>query len=78
MTVSIRCFAGLAKETGCDHQQETHLDEAPDATVESVMASTGISPSGVHMIFLNGRRAAMADRVHNGDRLAFVPPVGGM
>lgn len=78
MSILIRCFAGLGEDTGCDYRQDTRLDATPGATVEKVMASAGISPERVHMVFLNGRRASLNDPVGDGDRLAFAPPVGGM
>lgn len=73
MRLEVRCFAGLAPQT-----PPGGLLDLPDgATVEAAIRQIGVTPADIKLIFVNGRHAEPDHPLADGDRLAFVPAVGG-
>jgi molybdopterin converting factor small subunit len=48
------------------------------ATVENLAERISVNKKDVSLVFVNGKRAAFDTALSDGDRVAFVPPTGGM
>lgn len=79
MNVEILCFSSLANSTNCrfDQAQSMHLDEA-SASARSLAQAARIPEADIATVLVNGRRSPLDYRLTEGDRVAFVPAVGGM
>jgi len=78
MKVDVRCFATLANADTCDYRQSTPYTLDDGQTVADLAASAGIAAENIKITFVNGRRAERDTVLAHGDRVGFVPPVGGM
>jgi len=79
MNVDIICFATLSNGSTCrfDQSRTVSIDnESP--TARSLAHASQIPESEIATILVNGKRAAIDHRLNEGDRVAFVPAVGGM
>lgn len=73
MRIEVHCFATLAPKA-----PKGNFLEVPQATrVEDVMHQLGLSPDDVKLIFVNGVHHQGQTVLHENDRVAFVPAVGG-
>lgn len=76
MKVSVKLHAGLAgREPNPDRNRVVDIEDG--ATVASVLAALGVSPSSARAIFLNARHAAVDSPVSEGDNLDLFPAIGG-
>ena len=78
MKIDVRCFATLANEDTCDYKQPTTYELDDGQTVADLAASAGIATENIKIMFVNGRHASQGTVLAHGDRVGFVPPVGGM
>jgi len=78
MQVETKCFATLANEESCDYKQTTAYDLAEGQTVGHLADMAGVARDNIKTIFVNGRHADLNTRLSHGDRVGFVPAVGGM
>ena len=46
-------------------------------TAEETARRIGIPPEEITIVMINSRQNELGDLVHDGDRVAFFPPVGG-
>jgi molybdopterin converting factor subunit 1 len=80
MRVRVRLFASLREAAGCS---EAVLQLAPGATAEDAWgrlatAHPSLAPRRASLAAaVNRRYASFAAVLHDGDELAFVPPVSG-
>lgn len=80
MRVTVHCFARLRDLTG---QREWGCDLAPGATVADVWHRLALAFPGVAVMrgavscAVNTDFASMETPVHDGDDIAFLPPVSG-
>jgi molybdopterin converting factor small subunit len=78
MKVDVKCFATLANEDTCDYRQPIAYDLADGQTVGDLADRVGVAAEDVKITFVNGRQAGRNTVLAHGDRVGFVPPVGGM
>jgi molybdopterin converting factor small subunit len=79
MEVNVKCFASLSSDDSCRHDQLRSITLGSDnATVENLIDQVQLPKNEIATVFVNGRRSGMEDRLADGDRVAFVPAVGGM
>ena len=78
MKVDVRCFATLANGKTCDYRQPTAYELKDGQTVADLAATAGIDAENIKITFVNGRQADQGTVLAQGDRVGFVPPVGGM
>ncbi|MFP7755362.1 MoaD/ThiS family protein [Thermodesulfobacteriota bacterium B35] len=73
MRLTVRLFAffrdGRFRERECDYPEGT--------TVREIITSLGIDPGEVGVIMLNSRHCSQDQVVHQGDKLAIFPVIGG-
>ena len=72
--VDVHLFATLRRETG-DSQQMLKLRAG--TSVSDVVERLAIPKMEIHLVFVNGRVASLDQTLHDGDRLALFPPIGG-
>lgn len=73
MQIEVRCFATLSPHT----PKGNRLDLPDGTTAEEAMHILGIRPEDLKLIFVNGVHAEPDRVLNDGDRVAFVPAVGG-
>ena len=79
MRVNVKCFSSLADSDNCSYEQSRTVDFSADSPrVADLAEQVRVSRDDIALVFLNGRRAGLGDRLADGDRVAFVPSVGGM
>ncbi|MDJ0783441.1 MAG: MoaD/ThiS family protein [Desulfosarcinaceae bacterium] len=78
MKVDIKCFANLSDPNGCSYHQPTEIDVPDQTPVREILSKVGAAEADVHLVYVNGRRAAFEDTLSAGDRVGLFPPVAGM
>jgi molybdopterin converting factor small subunit len=79
MKIDVTCFASLSNDMTCSYDQtKTVSVESDNATARMVADTISIRHEDVAFIFINGKRATIDNQLTDGDRVAFVPAVGGM
>jgi molybdopterin converting factor small subunit len=79
MNINVKCFASLANDETCRHDQPRSISlNEENATVGSILEQIKVSETEVSTVLVNGRRSGLDVRLSDGDRVAFVPAVGGM
>ncbi|MDJ0886144.1 MAG: MoaD/ThiS family protein [Desulfobacterales bacterium] len=78
MKVHVKCFANLASEGVCDHNQSKPVDVPGGTTVNSFLRFLGVAREAVWIAFVNKRIVPMDRTLKDGDRIALAPSVGGM
>lgn len=79
MKINVKCFASLSTEDRCRHDQLTSVTLGSDgATVGHLVKQVRLPEEEIATVFVNGRRSGLESRLSDGDRVAFVPAVGGM
>ena len=78
ITITLNAFSFLkpklaARQIACTDAQRTI---AAGATVEDLIAACGLAGDEVEGVFHNGRTAPRNQALHDGDRIALVPPGG--
>lgn len=73
MHIEVRCFATLAVHAPPDKR----LALPEGATAGEAMRVLNIRPEDLKLIFVNGVHAEPDRILNDGDRVAFVPAVGG-
>jgi len=78
VTITFNAFSFLqpklaAKQIACSNAR---IDLPEGTTIEELMANCGLAEDEVEAVFLNSRLASPDRTLHNGDRVAFVPPGG--
>lgn len=74
MPVSLKLYANLSALTP---ENAAAYPVAPGDTVGAIMKAIGIPAAEAVSIVRNGSAAGLDTPVLDGDRIAFVPPVGG-
>jgi len=79
MKINVKCFASLSNEDTCRHDQPISIAIGEDkATVGKLIDHLQVPEKEIATVFVNGRREGRDGRLSDGDRVAFVPAVGGM
>jgi molybdopterin converting factor small subunit len=79
MNINVKCFASLSTDDSCRHDQLRSITLGGDsATVGNLIKQVRLPEKEIATVFVNGRRSGLEDRLSEGDRVAFVPAVGGM
>jgi molybdopterin converting factor small subunit len=78
MKVDVRCFATLANEDTCDYRSASTYDLDEGQTVGNLAEAAGVDAGKVKITFVNGRIRDFNTELAHGDRVGFVPAVGGM
>lgn len=79
MKINVKCFASLSTDDTCRHDRLSSITLANDhATVGNLIDHVQIPKDEISTVFVNGKRSGIGDRLADGDRVAFVPAVGGM
>jgi molybdopterin converting factor small subunit len=79
MKIDVKCFASLSIDDTCRHDQLRSITLGGDnATVANLIKQVRLPEKEIATVFVNGRRSGIDDRLTDGDRVAFVPAVGGM
>lgn len=79
MNVNVKCFSSLSNSDTCRYDKaRTIALESDTATVKTLADQVNVSENDVALVFVNGRRSVIDKQLAEGDRVAFVPAVGGM
>ena len=78
MKIEIKCYANLSDETGCNYLQPVSVDVSKHSRVRGALPQVGVAGEAVHVVYVNGRRAALNDALAEGDRVGLFPAVAGM
>lgn len=78
MKVDVRCFANLANEDTCHYKSALAYDLEEGRTVGDLAGAAGVAAKKVKIAFVNGRIKDLGTQLAHGDRVGFVPAVGGM
>lgn len=79
MNVNVKCFSSLSNSDTCRYDQaRTIALESGTATVKTLAEQVNVSENDVALVFVNGKRSVIEKQLAEGDRVAFVPAVGGM
>jgi molybdopterin synthase sulfur carrier subunit len=73
--VEVHAFATLKKHLPEGGKAELEIE--PGATVDDLARRLDIPINEVKIVMRNGRHVELRDTVHDGDRVAFFPAVGG-
>ena len=74
--IEVRLFATL-RELSRSKRARFDLPGASGLTVGRVLADEGVAEDAVHIVMVNGKKAAFGTELRDGDRLGVFPPVGG-
>jgi sulfur carrier protein ThiS len=82
MRITFKLYASLGDYLPAGRKgNEIELDVAEGSTIEQVTAPYGLPPKMVHLVLVNGRYVAPADRATHAlqpdDVLAIWPPIAG-
>ena len=79
MRVNVTCFSTLSNDSNCryDRTHSVALNHTT-ATIRTLADQIQLNPADIALVFRNGRRSDLDDRLAPGDRVAFAPAVGGM
>jgi molybdopterin converting factor small subunit len=79
MKINVKCFASLSTDDTCRHDQLRSISLGREnATVGNLIKHVKLPEKEIATVFVNGRRSGLDARLSDGDRVAFVPAVGGM
>ena len=79
MKINVKCFATLSTDDTCRHDQLRSITLGGEtATVGNLIKKVQLPEEEIATVFVNGRRSGLEDKLSDGDRVAFVPAVGGM
>lgn len=73
ITVTVKLFPPLRH----DRFSEAAVKIAAPATVTSLLVQIGIKPENVESIYINGRESGFDHTLADGDRVSFLPFIGG-
>ena len=78
MEIEVLVFATLRRYIPELSIGESKLIEvSKDTTIAQVIKVVGLPEDEIKVIMRNHRHANLGDKVHHGDRIAFIPAVGG-
>jgi molybdopterin converting factor small subunit len=77
MIISINSFLSLHNGDSCGHDHAVSFG-SETFTVKTLADHVQIPDQNIVLVFVNGRRAEIDRHLADGDRVAFVPAVGGM
>ncbi|BBO68950.1 hypothetical protein DSCA_28800 [Desulfosarcina alkanivorans] len=79
MKISVKCFSSLHNGDTCRHDRGRTVSLTGGTTTAKTLADhVRIPERDIALVFVNGRRTGIGKRLADGDRVAFVPAVGGM
>ena len=78
MNVSLKCFANLAKKDICDYRGSTPYNIPDGARVTDLIDKLGFRDDEIKLVYVNNVIVPQESLLHEGDRVAFAPPTGGM
>ena len=79
MKIHVKCFASLSTKDSCRHDRLRSFTLGGDnVTVANLIEQVRLPEKEIATVFVNGRRSGIESRLSDGDRVAFVPAVGGM
>lgn len=79
MNISVKCFSSLHNGDTCRHDRGHTISLSNEtSTVKMLADRVRIPEQDIALVFVNGRRAEIDNNLADGDRVAFVPAVGGM
>ena len=78
MNIDLKCFSSLANMESCRYDQASTISLSDNATARDLARHANIQEEEIHTVFINNRRSALDHSLSDGDRVAFVPAVGGM
>lgn len=73
MRLTVKLFASLRD----GRFDEREMDAPEGAVIGDLSAMIGVKSEEMAVIFVNNRHAELTSTLHEGDRLAIFPPVGG-
>ena len=78
MKVNLKCFSTLADSETCDYKDSTEYELNDRQTVKDLVNRAEINKEDVKIVFVNNKIVDFDAVLSDGDRIGFVPPVGGM
>jgi molybdopterin converting factor small subunit len=79
MKVTVKCFSILADGDHCRYDRSRTISMGKnEARVDQLAQQISIPEEDVSVVFVNGKHATLDSTLSEGDRVAFVPPTGGM
>jgi molybdopterin converting factor small subunit len=73
MQIEVRLFASLRKYAN----DKSRIELEDGAKVSDFIERTGVPPSEVAIILVNGRHAHQDQRLHDGEAVALFPAIAG-
>lgn len=78
MKIDIKCYASLSESDGCNYRQPMRIALSDQSPVKDALSQVNVADEAVHVVYVNGRKAALDDTLANGDRVGIFPAVAGM
>jgi molybdopterin converting factor small subunit len=78
MKIDLKCFSSLADMESCRYDKASTISLSEEATARDLARRANINEKDIHTVFVNNRRSELDHSLSDGDRVAFVPAVGGM
>lgn len=78
MKIDLKCFSSLANVESCGYEKANTISLSDHATARDLARLANIKEQEIQTVFVNNRRSALDHSLSDGDRVAFVPAVGGM
>jgi molybdopterin converting factor small subunit len=78
MNIEVRVFATLRRylpELGIGEAKVMHID--PGTTFDELRNRLGLPPQEAKIIMCNNVHVEPDEAIHEGDRIAFIPPIAG-
>ncbi len=74
--IEVNLYAGLELRSK-SRARTNPVADRPGLTLEEAIDSLGIPQGAVAIALVNGHQARLDTELHDGDRVALFPPVGG-
>jgi sulfur carrier protein ThiS len=78
MNITVKCYANLSADNGCNYRQPTSYELPENTAVKEMLTQIDFADAEVHSVFVNGRKAGPGAILSDGDRIGLFPAVGGM
>ncbi len=75
--VEIRCYATLRELLPEGAEGGVYRYDTDKTTVEGIADELYLPKDQLHLIIKNGIRVDLKEKIEDGDRIGFFPPVGG-
>lgn len=78
MKINVKCFATLSEDGHCDYKDSKETQLKNDADVSDLITHLGLQKDKVEIVFVNGIKVGVDQKLSEGDQVGLFPAVGGM